>query len=692
MKKRLTLLLSSLLVVAALCASVLAVPMVAYADGATVVSVESPTEEFLYFGDIIDSKATVKLSDETEEERSIIWDNLNANEVNNLFSMAEAVGKVEGTNQSVSRRFFTLPRGLVYFVNCGALTNQEDAGYNDVYYALNEAIINNYEAPTESKKLLNEIPDRMISDNDGYSGWGYTQYNASYKSSSKHMPTKAGDPMPPAFPYNTIRATDSGDLNFGIEYTLGGLTNGTAYRVYVGTRSHWHARTVTPVINGTAYPRFEISAMAKVTVYDDITPNGGAIKLAIQGANTDEGNCAFIAVQTMEEANKMAKAAPAQVTIGGNLEMAAPGEDTTFTVGNIAAGTKVQVSLAEPPYNILFEAIAEEDGDFEITIPEERLDGIFSLYLTAVNTFGASTPTQVYITDITDFTVKTDSTGYTADDLAITVKAHSDSGIMRMVVMHNYIPTTYDESVDPQFGLQDVESTVYVKENGLYTITLYSGNNAFVSQDVVVTTIDKEDVYLSVDMALTGFTGSKPRLAFTYVAAAPAASYIVYDANGEKKSSGNGAMGNMELDYGRYVFSVTSESGKVATASAIISEKPLYFTVSGKSENGGATYTFAGANGKTIASIAAFSVNGDGVASRLMSSTSSASNFTSNPVYVRVAYTDGTVEFNKLNVTIATAKKKGCGSAVEAASLVLALGALALCAVVVLAKKKAKAN
>ena len=206
MKKRFALLLSTLFAAFALCVSMLAVPVKANADEV----LEAATEQMLYFGEVVESTAKVKTDSGEVEDRPIIWDNLNANEVNANFSMAEAVGTIQGTDERVSRKFFTLPRGLVYFVNCGALTNQTDAGYNDVYYGLNEAILENYEAPTDSGKLINRIPDQVYNSADG---WGYTEYSASYKSSSKHMPVNAGDPMPPAFPYNTIRATDSSDLN-----------------------------------------------------------------------------------------------------------------------------------------------------------------------------------------------------------------------------------------------------------------------------------------------------------------------------------------------------------------------------------------------------------------------------------------------------------------------------------------------
>lgn len=692
MKKRLTVLLSSLFVIAALCIGVLAVPVTANADDApTVVSVESAENEMLYFGDVINSTAKVHLSDGSSETRSVIWDNLNANEVNVNFGMAEAVGTVEGTTERVSRRFFTLPRGLVYFVNCGSITGHEDEGYNDIYYGLNTAIIENYDAPTTSRKLLNEKADQELS---GGASWGYAPYNASYPISNKRMPTKAGDPLPPAYPYNAIRSTDTKDNSYGIKYTLGNLTAGTSYRIYLGTRSHWHMRRSTPWINGVEKSQLEISAVAKITVYDNVEPTtndsiANSIQIWLKGASLDEGNCAFIAIQTMEEANKMATEAPGDLTIGGNLEMG----QTSFVVGGATAGSKVQISLSEAPYNILYEGIAAADGDYTVNIPLARLNNVFALYLTSVNTYGASKPTTVYITDITDFSFTPASTAFTSDDLAVAVAGKSDSGIMRLVITHNYLSTTYDESYDSNFGKTDYTGTFMVTENGVYTFTLYSGNNAFVSQDITITQIDKEDVSLSVGMALSGFTGNKPRLALNYEGAAPIASYAVYDVNGTEKSSGTGSPADMELDYGRYVFSVTSESGKIATTSAVITENPTYYTVTGEQASRGVKYTFKAANGKTIQEITAVSVNSNGIASYLMGTTTSVNNYTNDTVYVRVLFTDGTVEFTKLNTTVVAAAKKKCGSAVSATSLPIALGALVLCGVVIFVrKKKAKAN
>lgn len=692
MKKRLTILLSSLLVAAALCVGIFAVPVKANADE-TVTDVNAAADEMLYFGDVVNSTAEVTLSSGEKEERPIIWDNLNANDVNTNFSMAEAVGTVEGTDTRVSRRFFTLPRGLVYFVNCGSQTGQADPGLNDVYYGLNTAILENYEAPTSSGKLLNAVPDQQF---NASSGWGYAAYSASYPVSSKQMPTKAGDPMPPAFPYNAIRSTDSSDNAYGIKYTLGNLDSSKSYRIYLGTRSHWHMRRSTPFINGQEHAQIEISAVAKITVYDNVSPatNDGtnnSIQVWLKGASLDEGNCAFIAIQTMDAANEMATAAPEAPTYDDTLAMG----QTTFDVGNATAGTKVQVSLSEAPFSILYEGMAVEDGDFTVTIPEGRLDGVFSLRLMAVNTFGASEYTLVFITDITDVSVEAVSDEYTSEDLAIIVKGKSDSNIVKIVVTHDYIDTEYDEEDDPNFGGTSYEGTIMVSENGLYTFTLYSGKNGKISQDITITQIDKSDVSLSIEMAVTGFTGNKPRLALTYEGAAPIASYVVSNEKGEVKASGDGTPADLELDYGRYAFAVTSESGKVATASAIVSKSPIYYTV----DKDGERYTFKSANGKTISAIGAFTVNSSGTASRLVAMNSRVTNTEGNALYARVVFTDGTVEFTQIaeaksaaSASAGTTKKKGCGSAAGAASLPIALGALALCAVVVGAKRKSKAN
>lgn len=691
MKRRITILLSSVALAFALVAVGLwgLAPATARAEEKEITHIESAENELLYYGDVIDSKATVHYTDGTSEERSVNWENLNAIEVNQNFTMVEAIGTVEGTSEKVSRRFFTLPRGLVYFVNCGSYTGQpieNEININDVYYDLNTAILENYEAPTGSGKLLNEVPDQeKASSND----WGYTPYTANYKVSSKQMPTKAGDPMPPAYPYNAIRASDQKDLDYGIEYTLGGLASGN-YKVYIGTRSHWHSRNITPYINGEAKDKYNIDAVPKITAYEDVPSVDGKIKIHLAGgAGQNEANIAFVAIQTMEAVENTPSSAPEAIERTENLEMGV----NEFDVENVAAGSKVQISLASGSYNVLYESIAGdsdvgENGKYTVRVPDGTFDGIFALRLTAVNAAGASDSIVIYITDISEESFTPRTTAYTTGNVVFDIHGEADSNIVRLVVNFDYVDTVFTEEEDPALGDTVYDGTYTVKQNGVYTFTLYSGNGAFVSKSYEVTNIDNRDVTLSVNMATKGFTGGKVRVVLAYDGATEANGYTLYNSVGEKIKSGTEVSDAFDLEAGRYVFSVVSESGKTATASVFVSDTPTYFKATAAKVSGGTTYTLTGVE-KEISRIYAVSLDDAGTATRLMGSGTSVNEYAGATVMVRVEYTDGTVEFAPMIAT--TASKKKCGSELGATSAIAALAALVCCGVILL-RRKAEAH
>lgn len=695
MKKRIILTLSTIVCALILCAVGIwgLAPATARADEKEIAEIISAENEFLYYGDIVKSTATVKFTDDSTEARAIKWDNLSSVAVNRNFAMTEAIGTVEGTDEVVTRKFFTLPRGLVYFVNCGSLTDQpitEAGNFNDVYYGLNTAIIENYEAPTSSGKLLNQIADQEYT---GGATWGYTSYTAGYPVSSKQMPAKAGDPMPPDFPYNAIRSSDAenGRLAHGIEYTLGGLESGKSYKLYIGTRSHWHSRNVTPVINGAEQDKFGIDAVAKITTYENVSPNGSnQIVFHLKGGgHQDEANIAFIAVQTMEAANATASEVPEALVREENLDMGV----TEFTVENATVGTKVQVSLDSGSYNILYEEIVTEEnvgdnGLFTIKAPAGAFDGAFALRLTAINSAGPSKSIVIFITDITDYYFTPRSTDFTTESVTFDIHGEADSNIMKLVVTYDYVDTTITAAEDPNLGDSIYNGTYTVSENGVYTFTLYSGNDAFVSVDYEVKNIDKEDVTLSVNLATSGITAGKTRVTLAYTGATGAVGYTVYGADGVKIKSGDNVRDGIDLESGRYSFSVVSESGKTATASVLVSDAPVYSKVSVTSASGGKTYTLEG-NGKEITRIYGYGV-ADGAATRLMGTGNAVSEYSGAAVYAKIEYKDGTVEIARLDGAAASGKKSGCGcgSAVGFADIVAAAVLLAAAVCVTFVRRK----
>lgn len=698
MKKRLKIFLIALCAAIALpVAAVLGFgkTAVANADDKTVTSIDSVSSEVLYYGEKLETKkATVHFSDGSSEERDVIWENLDATKLNTNFTSIQAIGTVSGTNQKVKRSFFTMPRGLVYFINCGSYTGQpvtETKNENDIYWDLSNTILTTYEG---GNKLINKTADKMTTEHNvsgiaDSGNWGYVNYNATFKVSSKQAQKTSSDPIPPDFPYNTIRSNNVDASPYGYTYELDGLDASKSYRMYLGTRSHWHSRTVTTTVNGVSQGDFQCDSVPIVTVYNNLAATGGKLTIDLHGrAGENQANSAFIAIQPMEDANQI-PAAPEGVTVDGNIKLGA----TRFTVHGAKAGVKVQVAEATRPYNVIHEQIPEADGDCEIVLPADRMSGVLSLRIATVTGGGASDPVIVYITDIADgYIIEPRTTAFTADDVAVHIKAQADSTIKRLVVTHDFVPVTYTEEEDPKLGLTEYDADFMISQNGEYEFTLYSGNGAYVSKVVKITNIDKVDVGLTVSMAVVGFTGNKPRVQFEYTGATPAEFYSVYNSKGEEVASGGGVPEAMTLNYDRYSFSVTSESGKVATANIVVSENGRYFTATAKSVQRGVSYTFNGANGKTIdpEKLLAYTVNPKtGIATVQMTIGMTVANYTGNPMYVQVVYTDGTVEFARVNAQPdVTVVKKGCGSAAAAASLPIAALALCACALVVGLKRK----
>ena len=179
--------------------------------------------------DEIDNTAVVHYTDGTQQTSEIEFGNIVANTgVNVNFTTTDITGVVKGTDRQVTCTVTTMPDDLVYFVNAGSVDH--DGKYEDTadpYYDYNQTLFDHYNT------LLNSVPDQTTT--KGSDKWGC------YTSSTWTAP---GDGT---FPYNSLRWTEDA-LDMG--YNLTDLTAGAAYRVYVGTLSHWHARTCTITFNG----------------------------------------------------------------------------------------------------------------------------------------------------------------------------------------------------------------------------------------------------------------------------------------------------------------------------------------------------------------------------------------------------------------------------------------------------------
>lgn len=655
--------------------------------GKVLLDVHSVSDEILYYGDIVDSKATGYFSDGTKADVPVVWSNLNANDLNKNFTFLQVAGNVKGTEYTVSRNLFTMPHGLVYFINAASYTNDQatledlnaikpEAGTsNDIYYDMSMTVLTTYES---GGVLKNDIPDQKISNDRS---WGYTEYRSPYTVSSQQYPKKPGDKAPSAFPYNTVRYSERTDSNYDIEYTMGNLDDGT-YTLYMGEYSHWHPRNLTPVINGERAAAFNSGAVPKVVEFSSITAQSGKITVKLLGASQDEANVAFIALQKQEAADSVVDAPQTPTFDTDTVDMGTK----TFTVGNATVGSKMQVSNGNSPYNVLYEKTVEavnEDGTYTVDIDAERMEGVFQIRIAAVTNGGASDYVTIFITDVQSLTVTPDITDWTDGDVTYTVRARASSGLRLLKIERG----TYVYNID--LSGVECEYPFVVHENDTYSFTVYSNIDAFLTQVVHVGHIDPADVSLAVNLAKGSYDDGKMHVVPVYTGIAAAKAWQLYQ-NGVVKESGEGAPASLALGKGRYTLRVESLSGKVATQNIVVTEKPTYFTATTAKVRGGISYTLLGVNGKTVRRFSAYGIDSG---EQLMPIGDMFEEYDKSAVAVKVEFTDNTNEFVRIAYAPVAEKKsgkKGCGGAAAASSVLLALAALAAACGITAARRRAK--
>ena len=615
----------------------------------------------LIYGKPVEDTVKGWYSDGTTGDVAVEYTVLNTEELNQNFAMTSAAARLVGTNYTFNRTLLTMPDQLVYFVNAGSQTDPAEPELDDVYYRLNAAVANRFE-------LLNETPDQEFT---GSATWGYTPYRSTYRVSSKQMPVKDGDPYPPAFPFNTVRFSD-GDLAIEYNFTLPDEADAT-YNVYLGTRSHWHGRKVTPSVNGEAQPQFNLDAVNRVQLYASIQPVSGKITVKVEGpASQDEGMIAFVAIQKANAETAVA-ATPNTPTYTGTLDLG----QSEFVVGNVTAGSKIQVSDIERPYNLLFEGMAAAAGEYTVQMDAAKLEGISGVRVSAVTNGGASDYTPVYITDIVGFTATPSTTAWTADTVGITVAATAESGITSVVVEHNYLRETF-----PMDGSAQLSFTYAAAENGTYSITVYS-KRAFYVGEVEIDNIDAEEATLTASVATSGWTAGKTAVRLVADTVADIVKFEVF-SKGAKLSSAATMPEVYAADPGEYTFAVTTSSGKVASTTVTVTAEPSGFKTTAAGVSGGARYTIDAKDGREMRTVYAYRITDD-KAERVTVTDGAFNVYETGDYAVLAVYTNGESELTTLHLqsvapAAETPDKKGCGSAMSGASATAALLALVGCA------------
>ena len=236
------------------------------ASAATLLTADYTEGQVIPYGallaDVLDN-ATGYYSDGETKELKITYGDINGGTgVNVNFTTVDVTGKVEGTELTVNRYLITMPDDLVYFINGGShdYDNAKWGNSADPYVAYNQTVFDYYK--NGSGKLVNDgIPDRKAPSANEWGWYGNSESAVLHTASAI------------SFPYSSVRCMDR-DSTATLGYYLTGLSASTQYRIWIGTLSPWHARTVNITFNGQVVgaDNLRINSSKGFTVFENVTP------------------------------------------------------------------------------------------------------------------------------------------------------------------------------------------------------------------------------------------------------------------------------------------------------------------------------------------------------------------------------------------------------------------------------------
>lgn len=578
--------------------------------------------------DVLDG-ATGYYSDGTTKELAIAYENIVASGgVNVNFTTVDVSGVVEGTSLRVTRYVTTMPDDLVYFINCGSFT--EDGKYADTadgFHNYNQTIFDYY----GSEQLKNYGVADRAGVGKGGSEWGC------YTSSTYTAPGDA------TFPYNTLRWTeDTTDMG----YMLTDLKADTNYRIWIGTLSAWHARTVTISFNGKVVgaDTLRINASKGFTIYENVPADAsGKIDLHMQGGSTNEPCINFLAVQ--EQATEVA-AVPAKpqgdITIGM--------EDHSLTLTGLTEGAKVQLYNAARPNQLLYEEAVDPEkfdgGNYLIDWGEPMSVAQFNVV--QITGGGVSEALLVSVTDIEDFEITTSTKEYTTGAVTVTVKAHADSGIASWSYRLGEYGAQNSFELDRPFSISE---SFTVTENGDYIVVVTSGLGVTYSETVQIGNIDPDRPVISFTPSRQGWEAGSYNVTLGVTSIAPVTEYTLYQ-NGAQLTTASSAPATISFTQeGEYLVFIKTAAGRSATATVCVSAKPTTTAVVKTYANRTLKYTFGDTDDFKVASVSAYQVTDTGVSRMTIASGNSMDVFSAGKYVVTVTSENGTVEMFSLDVT-----------------------------------------
>ncbi len=572
--------------------------------------------------------ATGYYSDGTSEELPIHYEDIAAGGgINVNFTTVDVSGTVGDTGLEVTRYITTMPDDLVYFINTGSSLEEGKYGDGlDTCYSYNRTVFDYY-----GDSLLNYgTPDATAT--KGGDSWGcYTEAVFSA-------------PGDGAFPYNTLLWTET-VTDMG--YMLTGLTANANYRIYMGTLSHWHARTVDITFNGQTVGEntLRINSSKGFSVYENVPADAnGKIDLHMQGASTNEPCICFIAVQSMETKVEAIPSRPQGMNTVGM-------EDTSMTLTGLSAGAKVQMYNAAKPFELIYEENVDEakigeDGSYLLDWGKPVTVSQFNVV--QVSNGGASEALLVSVTDIQGFLAELTPSEFTTGSVTVKVSAHADSGIASWSYRNGEYGELHEFELDRPYAL---DGSFTVTENGEYYVVVTSGLGVTYSQMVQVDNIDPERPVITVTPSANGWKSGSYNVTLSVGSIAPVSKYTLYK-DGAEVNTATAAPESIAFEAeGEYVIYVQTAAGRSATASVVVSEKPTTTAVKKTYANKTLKYTFANNDDYEVASVSAYELKENGVSRMTIASGNSMDVYNAGKYVVTVTTKNGTVEMFALEVS-----------------------------------------
>lgn len=557
--------------------------------------------------------------------------------INENFNTVNVSGTIKGTKLTVSRYVITMPEDLVYFVNVGSykVENKYNENGVDPYYEYNKTVFEHFD-------LINQPVTGNANTEYDMGRYKYTN-NDSVWSSTK------GE-----FPYSSVIWNEEGKNELG--YELNGLTSGEQYRVFIGSLSKWHPRTVQIRFNGgiVGSQTLYIGSSKSFSVFEGVTSDGsGKLDILMTGARTNEPTIAFIAVQKMSSSYAAVPSDPVAANIIGM-------DDSKVTVtGGIQEGAKLQFYSAARPYTLIYEEMVDGEKirndrytvDFGFSSETEGspLNGVSQFNMVQITSGGVSKSHTVSITDIRDFAVNLSPDGYTTGTVKVTVTAKAPSGIASWSYRKGEFGTVNTYNLNLPYNLVGEFTAT---ENDDYYIVVTSGLGVTYSEKVTVSNISSDRPVIELIPSSDGWGKGSYNVTLEVDSIAPIVEYALYRNGAQIAGSADAPTAISFADAGEYVISVTNEAGVTSVRTVLISAKPTVATIQSKYANRTLTYRFLDNADFKIASVSAYKVTKSGVSKMTISTGSKGSEmdvYNAGKYVVTVTATDGTVEMFAIN-------------------------------------------